>query len=441
MSERRWICLLASVLALAGAPVLAATIVGSAAAATEPPYGPPYGPPYIVRAPTKSPTPRSSTCADRHSSKRDPANPLMLSTPPPASDPLAGARFFVDGPAHGAAAGAIARLLGADVHTPIGSVLPGFAVSESWATFQRAVTRRLAHASRSVVRKVLLLEKIAVEPEAQRISVFSAGGTPAGISAQTTKLFCHNFTADPGSIPIISTYFLHPVLGGCATTATIDAYAPLFRARIDAMAQATGKRPAVYLVELDAIGSSSCIAHHHALPAWEGLLRYEAETLEALPHTAVYIEGGYSDANSPGYAARILNASGIGQIQGFFTNDTHINWTINEIRYGEAISKRTHGAHFIIDTADNGNGPLRNRHLRKQGIEDLCNPPGRALGPQPTTSTGYPHVDAFLWTHVPGNSSGCGGGPPSGDFWPARAIGLAARANGRLGPHFPSAPY
>ncbi|MHB1837935.1 MAG: glycoside hydrolase family 6 protein, partial [Solirubrobacteraceae bacterium] len=75
------------------------------------------------------------------------------------------------------------------------------------------------------------------------------------------------------------------------------------------------------------------------------------------------------------------------------------------------------------------------------GNEDLCNPPGRGLGPMDTTDTGFPLADAFMWTHPPGNSSGCGGGPPGGVFWPAYAIGLAERANQQLGPRFPSRPY
>ena len=86
-------------------------------------------------------------------------------------------------------------------------------------------------------------------------------------------------------------------------------------------------------------------------------------------------------------------------------------------------------------------GPLRPRNRVKNGNEDLCNPPGRGLGPTDTTQTGFPSADAFLWTHPPGNSSGCGGGPPGGVFWPARAITLAANANQRLGPGFPSRPY
>ncbi len=111
--------------------------------------------------------------------------------------------------------------------------------------------------------------------------------------------------------------------------------------------------------------------------------------MATLPHAVVYIEGGYSDSNTPPYAARILNAADISRVRGFFTNDTHINWTINEIKDEDAISRLTGGSHFIVNTAQNGNGPKLNPHPTTQGVEDLCNPPGRALGhvppPQPAT--------------------------------------------------------
>jgi endoglucanase len=373
---------------------------------------------------------------------RDPSNPLALATAP-GGDPLTGAQFFVDGPTHGDAAGEIARLLGIDSSVPVGNYLSAFPDSESWQTFlDTTVKTKLPTVSPSVRREVELLEKIASEPEAQRISSGASGGSSAAITYFTNKLFCHNFTADPGGVPIVSTYFMHETLGGCPSTAQIDSYMPVFKQRVDATVQATGSRPVVYLLELDAIGSTACIRAHGSLPAWERMLRYEVDRMATLPHAVVYIEGGYADATTPDQAAQILNAVDIGRVRGFFTNDTHIDWTINEVKYGEAISRLTHGAHFVINTAQNGNGPKLNPHPASQGIEDLCNPPGRGLGPRPTTSTGFPGVDAFLWTHVPGNSSGrCNGGPASGTFWPARAIELAANANERLGPDDPSRPY
>jgi len=377
-----------------------------------------------------------------NSSPRNPANPLGLATPP-GSNPLNGAKFFVDGPSHGAAASSIARLLGIDTNVPVGNYLPAFKDNVSYQSFLTGtVAKKLPSEPASVQKQVMDLEKIASEPEAQRISAFSEGGSPSGIAAFTNKLFCHNFTADPGSVPIITLYFMHPVLSGSATTAQINAYMPLFKQRVDAAVSATGDHPVVYLLEIDAIGASAGYVKAGSIKAWETMLKYEVDQVATLPHAVAYVEGGYSDANTPSYAAKILNAVDISKIRGFFTNDTHLNWTSKEMKYGDAISKLTHGAHFIINTAQNGHGPKLNPHPTTQGIEDNCNPPGRGLGPQPTTMTGDPNVDAFLWTHIPGNSAGsCNGGPPSGLFWPARAIQLAADANGQLGPGYPSKPY
>jgi endoglucanase len=390
-------------------------------------------------APPRARAAAPAGCADPHPAHRDASNPLMLRTAPGAN-PLHGARFFVDGPRHGLAAGSIAHLLGIDARTPIGTALPTFRDGESWAAFSRSVARQLKRKP-SVAHKVALLEKIASEPEPNRFSSFSGGGSPSAIAVQVNKIFCHNLTADPGAVPIITTYFLHPSLGGCPSAAQIRAYSPLLHARVNAMVNAVARRPAVWLLEIDAIGSSHCIATRGALRGWEAALRYEINKVRSLPHAVVYVEGGYSDANTIGYTARMLNAVGVRKIRGFWTNDTHLNWTTNEIKRDQRISHLTHGAHFIINTSDNGNGPKLNAHPSTQGIEDLCNPPERALGPKPTTDTGIAGADAFLWTHTPGISSGCGGGPASGTFWLPKALGLAARANARLGPHSPSKPY
>jgi hypothetical protein len=375
-------------------------------------------------------------CPEPYSAQRDPANPLALPVAPGA-DPLNGAHFFVDGPAHGAAAGAMAQLVGINPKS-----LPD---DMSWARFSQQLqsgplAARLA-TDPSLAARVAQLSKIASQPEAQRFSSYSWGGGPGAIFKQAEKIFCTNLTADPGSIPIINTYFMHPDLGGCPTPAQVTAYNPVFQRRVDEMAAATDRRPAVYLLELDALGSSSCVTKMGSLPQWEADLRYEINAISALPHTVVYVEGGYSDSNSPRYTARILNAIGINKIRGFFTNDTHMQWTINEVRWATRISKLTHGAHFIVNTADNGKGPRLNHNKVKFGVEDLCNPPGRGLGPVDTTATGFTFADAFMWTHPPGNSSGCGGGPPGGVFYLGRALDEARNANQQLGPGYPSRPY
>jgi endoglucanase len=387
--------------------------------------------------PARSAVPHAAQqCSQPSSSQRDPSNPLALPNSP-GGNPLNGAKFYVPGPRKGAAAGAIAQLVGLNPQD-----MP---VSESWSDFEQRLARgsiadKLSR-DKSLAHQVNELAKVASQPEAQRISIFSMGGGPGAIFGQTQKILCQNLTADPGSIAVFNTYFLHPKLGGCATAAEIQRYMPEFKRQVNEMAAAIDRRPAVILAEIDALGSSACIARHGGLPAWEAALKYEVDAFQALPHTVVYVEGGYSDSNSVAYTAKALNAIGVNKIEGFFTNDTHNQWTINEVRWATKVAKRTHGAHFIVNTASNGQGPKLNPHPTTQGVEDLCNPPGRGLGPRLNTSTGYPFVDAFMWTHPPGNSSGCGGGPPGGVFFPSYAVGLGDRANQKLGPGFPSQPY
>jgi endoglucanase len=388
---------------------------------------------------------QSPQCADPYSATRDPANPLMLPVPP-GSNPLNGANFYVDGPAHGSAAGAIAQLLGAVGGGGRGGraaprTLSQFPDDLSWATYRQRVDNRIQGQSGAAVREIQLLEKIADEPAAQRFSTGAGGGGPGATYGQVQKIFCRNLTADPDSVPIISTYFLHPLAPGCQSKQAFEAIGPKFRRQINEVAEGTGNRPAVFLLEIDGIGSSSCITHSAAGPVYLADLRYEIDTISALPHAVVYMEGGYSDSNAPGYTARILNQIGIGKIRGFYTNDTHLQWTAKEAKWAQQVSAMTHGAHFLINTSENGQGPKLNPHPITQGIEDLCNPPGRGLGPRPTTSTPFAHADGFVWQHVPGNSSGCGGGPPGGTFWMAKAVGLAARADEKLGPGYPSRPY
>jgi hypothetical protein len=375
-------------------------------------------------------------CTGDFPAHRNASNPLMLANAP-GSNPLAGAHFFVDGPRHGAAAGEIEQLLGLNPD--------GYPDSYSWSQFAAArsvgpLATQLARDA-SLRHKVSLLDKIAREPEEQRFSLYSAGGGPGAILSQVNNMFCNKLSADPGAIPIITTFFLYQA-GYCETREQIRRFRSRFERQIDELASGIGRRPAVVLMEIDALGSSSCMKRNGALADWEKDIRYEIDKISALAHVVAYLEGGYSDSNDVAYTAAALNAVGVRKIRGFFTDDTHNAWTIDEIRWAQAISKRTGGAHIIVNTATNGRGPLLSANPVTQGIEDLCNAPGRGLGPRPTTNTGFRDVDAFLWTGVPGNSSGpCRGGTPPGTFWPARALALAARAQGKLGPGYPANPY
>lgn len=103
---------------------------------------------------------------------------------------------------------------------------------------------------------------------------------------------------------------------------------------------------------------------------------------------------------------------------------TNYYTTDEEIGYGEDISGRTGGAHYVIDTSRNGAGPAPEHPL------NWCNPDGRALGAAPTVDTAGPHADAYLWIKRVGESDGsCGRGePPAGRFVNQFAVDLVRNA-------------
>jgi hypothetical protein len=376
---------------------------------------------------------------------RDPANPLALPTTPPAGLPLAGAHFFVDGPRHGQAAGAIAQMLGMNPMT--------FPDSYSWAQFQSTYGSMFNP-------EELALAKIASQEETQNISLYAQGGGPGAIYGQTTKILCNNAAADPtpDTVPVLSTFFIYPHGQFCPSFAPLQAWQDTFKRDVNEMSSAVGSRRAVIFMEIDSIGTSSCLKKK-TLKLWLHDLSWEAKTFGALPHAVVYEEAGYSDAQGPLWTAKRLWQAGVNQVEGFYTNGTHFAWSSNEIKWAEKVSAdllrmshQQYQAHFVVNTAQNGQGPKLNPHPVKQGIENLCNPPGRGLGRMPTgevnpTFDGYSFkgLDGFMWTGVPGRShnSNCPGGPwqAAGVFDPRFALELAQNANQELGPGYPSEPY
>lgn len=219
------------------------------------------------------------------------------------------------------------------------------------------------------------------------------------------------------SLPILVAYDVPGRDCGPISPAAAQAY----RQWISGLAGALGSWPAAVILEPDALAGLGC-----ASPVDQartiGLLRDAVLALAARPHTTVYVDAGNSDWMPVAVMARRLRAVGVSRARGFALNVSNFNWTASELAYGRQLSAAVRGAHFVIDTSRNGRGPAPGH--------DVCNPPGRGLGPAPSTRTATPLADAYLWVKIPGESDGpCHGGPSAGDFWAAYALGLATRAH------------
>lgn len=246
---------------------------------------------------------------------------------------------------------------------------------------------------------------------------------PASTLAKVVEMqLADDQQSQPNTTIALSTYSL--VHGKCQNPSAI---ASRYENWISQLAAGIGNFRVVIYLEEDALLTNRCVSRAQR-SVRENLIAYAVRALEADPHVVVYIDAGASDALiSPRQMANMLRASDVAQAQGFAVNATHFQWTTTEVHWGQQISALLGGAHFVVQTDSNGRGPLLNKHPITQGIEDLCNPPGRALGPL-SWRTGYEYVDGFLWLNNAGNSGGrCQGGPPVPDFWPAYAAGLVQR--------------
>jgi endoglucanase len=180
-----------------------------------------------------------------------------------------------------------------------------------------------------------------------------------------------------------------------------------------------GKRRAIVILEPDALAGADCLDPETRRERYE-LLRDAVFVLKAAKAT-VYIDAGHARWLAPEVTARRLIETGIHLADGFALNVSNYVDNATTIAYGDAISRRVGGKHFVIDTSRNGLGTAH--------PSQWCNAAGQALGMTPTTRTGHALVDGFLWIKHPGESDGsCRGGPVAGVFWPAYALDLVKRA-------------
>lgn len=179
------------------------------------------------------------------------------------------------------------------------------------------------------------------------------------------------------------------------------------------------RRPAVVILEPDGLAAIDCLPFRMQDERYV-LMREAVQVLKAAG-AAVYIDAGNGNWQQPGEMANRLRKAGIELADGFALNVSNFHATRVNIAYGERLSAMVGGKHFVIDTSRNGRGAAVERVW--------CNARNQALGTPPTTQTGHPLVDAFLWIKTPGQSDGvCNGGPRAGAWWAEYALELGKMA-------------
>ncbi|WP_256352986.1 MULTISPECIES: glycoside hydrolase family 6 protein [unclassified Pseudomonas] len=230
--------------------------------------------------------------------------------------------------------------------------------------------------------------------------------------------------ASADKVPMLVAYNLpHRDCSGGASAGGATG-APAYRAWIDHLIDGIGDRPAVVILEPDALADMQCLGNDKQSERL-GLLNYGVSGFkQRAPHADVYLDAGNPGWKSPSVMADALNSAGVKQAHGFALNIANF-YTLAQVRsYGDAINARLLSEYrytkaIAVDTSRNGNGASPG---------DWCNPAGRRLGIAPQVLS--PQWVA-LWIKLPGNSDGasspktdCHGGPAAGTFSAELALRL-----------------
>ena len=254
------------------------------------------------------------------------------------------------------------------------------------------------------------MDKIAAQPEADWFGDWS-GDIQTAVSARVSTI------AATGATAVLVAYDI-PQRDCGSYSAGGATSAAAYKSWIRGFAAGIGTRSAIVVLEPDALASMDCLSAADQSTRLS-LLGDAVSVLASHAGVRTYIDAGNSSWQTASVMAGRLRSAAIAQATGFSLNVSNFLPTADERTYGDQLASLVGGKHFIVDTSRNGLG----------AGSTWCNPSGRALGDRPTTATGDPLADAWLWIKAPGESDGtCNGGPAAGQWWADYALGLAQRA-------------
>lgn len=219
-----------------------------------------------------------------------------------------------------------------------------------------------------------------------------------------------------GKLPVLVAYNL-PHRDACGAESAGGASSPaIYTKWMSTFATAIGVRPAIVILEPDALGDFSCMSAAKITTRLRLLNAATRMLADKAPNTWTYIDAGHANWSSPATIAKRLLSAGVSRVRGFAVNVSNFVGTPESRRYAEHVKVALHRrAGYVIDTSRNGNG----------GNGQWCNPSGRKLGKRSTADP----AALELWIKNPGQSDGrCGVAPTTkaGVFSPTLAQRLIA---------------
>ena len=192
-----------------------------------------------------------------------------------------------------------------------------------------------------------------------------------------------------------------------------------YRAWVDEFAGAISDRPAIVILEPDALAGMDCLSDDLQQDRLE-LLSYAVDQFAAqAPNAWTYLDAGHAEWQPADVMAERLDAAGVAAARGFALNVSNYYTTAQNEAYGADVNAALGSAKpFVVDTSRNGNG----------SNGEWCNPAGRAIGVEPNVHTLGDGLEMELWVKLPGESDGdcgIGAGTSAGQFVADIAFELA----------------
>lgn len=197
---------------------------------------------------------------------------------------------------------------------------------------------------------------------------------------------------------------------------SVDAY----NTWIASFAGGIADRPAIVILEPDALGDFDCMSSSQVVDRQNMLINAIAQFNVQAPNTWTYL-----DAGNPGWVdaatmAQRLNAAGLQNAHGFSLNISNFHNNAENTAYGNAVNAELNSRFgytkpYVIDSSRNANG---------NSSTPWCNPGGQKIGNSSQFGGG---AEMLLWIKTPGESDGdCGVGLGStaGAFLPQVAYDM-----------------
>ena len=260
-------------------------------------------------------------------------------------------------------------------------------------------------------REPAIKSAIASKPDA----VWFSGGESA-IGTSTGAYV--GAAANAGQLPVLVAYNIPDrdvcagqSAGGASSDAAYDTW-------IGGFAGGIASRPAVVILEPDALADESCMTSAQ-ISDRDGLLKNAiTQFTRQSPNTWVYLDAGNPNWIPAATMATYLNAAGLSSARGFSLNVSNFYTVAQNVGYANQVNADLRADYgytkpFVIDTSRDANG----------SNGQWCNPAGRKLGPTDQQGGG---AEMLLWIKPPGESDGnCGTSTAAaGQFDPQLAYDL-----------------